>query len=169
MIAPDTVPFRAILAIASQRRGIDAERCRAVLELLSTAVSVRTAVRNELETLGLAELDFAALVTLYAISPERSTLANVAAQTSSTRPSMTEAADRLEARGLLRRERATTDRRVIFVELTEAGHAMAEKALRLVIDKAHRIGRAVGANTDHVIIDAFRRLDEAARRERTTG
>lgn len=168
MIAHDTVPFRAILALASQRRGIDAERCRAVLELLSTATSVRSAFRRELEILKLTELDFAVLVTLYAIAPDRSTLANVAAQTGSTRPSMTEAADRLEARGLVRRERATDDRRAIFIELTERGQETAETGLGRVIEKAHRIGRVITANTDATLIDACRRLDDAARRERAS-
>ncbi len=168
MITHDTVPFRAILAIASQRRGINAERCRVVLELLSTATSVRSAFRRELEGLKLTELDFAVLVTLYALAPDRSTLANVAAQTGSTRPSMTEAADRLETRGLVRRERATDDRRVIFIELTEPGHAMAEVGLSRIIEKAHRIGRTIKANTDATLIEACRRLDDAARGERAT-
>jgi DNA-binding MarR family transcriptional regulator len=169
MIAHDTIPFRAILAIAGQHRGVDVERCRVVLELLSTATSVRSAFRHELEALKLSELDFAALVTLYAIAPERSTLANVAAQTSSTRPSMTEAADRLEARALLRRQRDTTDRRVVFVELTEAGRKVAEQGLGMMVEKANRIGRAVGPNVDATIVEACRRLDEAARRERKAG
>ncbi|PTX98897.1 MarR family transcriptional regulator [Opitutus sp. ER46] len=169
MIAANTIPFRAILTIAGQKRGADATHCRVVLGLLSTATAVRHAFRREFERLGLSELDFAVLVTLYAIAPERSTLAAVAAQTGSARPSMTEAADRLEGRALIRRERATADRRRIFIELTDAGRSLAEQSLQLTIEKAHQIGRAIGVHANEVLVEAFRRLDAAARGKPSAG
>ena len=41
--------------------------------------------------------------------------------------SVTRALDRIEAKGLLRRERSTTDRRVVHLVLTEEGRAVAAK------------------------------------------
>ncbi len=166
MISHDTMPFRAILAIAGQRQNVDAERCRVVLELMATAVSVRNVFRNELGTASLSELDFATLVTLYAVFPGRTTLANVAAQTGSTRPSMTEAADRLEARSLLRRERDTDDRRVVFVRLTDSGRSVTEQSLDRMVEKAVRISRGLNGRANSAVVEACRRLGDAARRER---
>jgi len=166
ILAPhDTVPFRAILAIASQRSAVDLERCRVVLELLSTASTVRTVFRTELTTLSLSELDFGALVTLYAMYPTRSTLANVTAQTGSARPSITEAVDRLEARSLLRRERDTEDRRVIFVHLTEEGRKTAEDGINRIIKRATRITRSIPPESSSGLVSLCRELEEAARKE----
>ena len=41
--------------------------------------------------------------------------------------SITRALDRIEAKGLLRRERSTTDRRVVHLVLTDEGRAVAQK------------------------------------------
>jgi DNA-binding MarR family transcriptional regulator len=40
---------------------------------------------------------------------------------------ITRALDRLESKGMLRRERSTSDRRVVHLVLTDAGHAVAAK------------------------------------------
>ncbi|MFM2346668.1 MAG: hypothetical protein RL654_1421 [Pseudomonadota bacterium] len=50
--------------------------------------------------------------------------------------------DRLEAKGLVRRERSTTDRRVVQLALTEAGREVAEKVPPVLVDvlNAHLAG-----------------------------
>ena len=50
--------------------------------------------------------------------------------------------DRLEAKGLVRRERSTSDRRVVHLVLTEAGREVAEKVPPVLVDvfNAHLAG-----------------------------
>jgi DNA-binding MarR family transcriptional regulator len=166
MSAYETAPFRAVLAIASQRRDVDVDRCRVVIELLVAGGSIHSTFRDELGALELSDLDFATLVTLYAILPERATLAHLAAQTGAARPSMTEASDRLEARGLVHRERDTADRRVVFIMLTEPGRICVEVAMDRVLKKADRIGRMLRPHVRQAFVDECGRLEAAARRER---
>lgn len=143
MIFRDTLPFRALLAVARKRHGIDEGRCRLVLEMISAATAVRTYLRHELGQVGLTELDLGVLVTLYTIDPSPATLANVAAQTGATRPGMTEVVDRLEGRSLVRRERDTQDRRLIYVHLTDAGRTAAEAALTRFLEQADALASRV--------------------------
>ncbi len=53
------------------------------------------------------------------------TSANLARDLCSDPGAITRALDRLEAKGMLRRERSTTDRRVVHLVLTDAGRAIA--------------------------------------------
>ena len=166
MSAHETIPFRAVLAIDSQRRGVDIDHCRVVSELLAASDSIHRAFRDELGALGLSDLDFATLVTLYAIYPERATPALLAAQTGAARPGMGEAIDRLEARGLLQQQRDTSDRRGTFVVLTEPGRTCVEAAMDRVLDIAERIGCALRPHVRQGFVDECGRLNAAARRER---
>ena len=56
--------------------------------------------------------------------------------------SVTRALDRIEVKGLLRRERSTSDRRVVHLVLTEAGREVAEKVPPVLVDvfNAHLAG-----------------------------
>ena len=53
--------------------------------------------------------------------------------------SMTRLLDRLEAKGLCRRVRSQTDRRVVHIELTAAGTAVAERVPRILCDVYNRV------------------------------
>jgi DNA-binding MarR family transcriptional regulator len=166
MSAHETIPFRAVLAIDGQRRGADIDHCRVVSDLLAAADSIHRAFRDELGALGLSDLDFSTLVTLYAIYPERATVALLAAQTGAARPGMGESFDRLEARGLLQQERDPGDRRGQFYFLTEPGRACVEVAMDRVLGMAERIGCALRPHVRQGFIDECGRLDATARRER---
>ena len=129
----EALPFRKVLQVAAQRRHFQAGSFRVILELLSTAAAVRTLIRREFSGLRVGELDFEVLVSLYAMDPASVTPSVLAAYTATTRPSITEAVDRLELRGLTRRERDTIDRRSVTVHLTPAGTAMAQECIRRFI------------------------------------
>ncbi|MFJ3496549.1 MarR family winged helix-turn-helix transcriptional regulator [Streptomyces sp. NPDC086091] len=78
---------------------------------------------------------------------------------------------RLEAAGLVRRERSARDERSVRITLTEEGHALRERALRV----PRRIAAATGSSPEE--IDALRAridqltdvLDAAAREEEQAG
>jgi len=73
------------------------------------------------------DLTHAQWLPLYRLSKgECDTMAALARESSLDPGAMTRALDRLEAKGLLRRERSQQDRRVIKLVLTDAGHAAAQ-------------------------------------------
>lgn len=62
------------------------------------------------------------------------TVASLARDLETDPASMTRALDRLEAKGLVRRERSTTDRRVVHLTLTDEGQVVAAKVPRVLAD-----------------------------------
>ena len=69
------------------------------------------------------DLTYAQWLPLYKMRLcENATLASMARDLETDPASMTRTLDRLEAKGLVRRERSTTDRRVVHLTLTDEGH-----------------------------------------------
>lgn len=86
------------------------------------------------------------------------TSANLARDLGIDPAAVTRALDRLEAKGMLRRERSTTDRRVVHLVLTEAGDAIAAKvpqALSSVLN-AHLSG--FSHDECRLLIDMLQRM-----------
>ena len=62
------------------------------------------------------------------------TVASLARDLETDPASMTRALDRLEVKGLVRRERSTTDRRVVHLTLTDEGQVVAARVPRVLAD-----------------------------------
>jgi DNA-binding MarR family transcriptional regulator len=79
--------------------------------------------------------------------------------------------DRLEAKGLVRRERSSTDRRVVQLALTDAGRTVAEKVPPVLVDvlNAHLAG--FQPEEFEMLMSLLRRMDAngEALRARSTG
>ena len=85
--------------------------------------SIRTQADAQLASL---DLTYAQWLPLFKISLcTQTTVASLARDLETDPASMTRALDRLEAKGLVARQRSTTDRRVVQLALTEAGTAAA--------------------------------------------
>ena len=67
------------------------------------------------------------LYKLLHCEPANATVAALARDLEVDAGAITRAIDRLEAKGLVRRERSTADRRVVHLTLTPEGHAVAEQ------------------------------------------
>lgn len=76
-------------------------------------------VERRLEPAGLTNAQWVPLIKLYA--GKASTVAELARESQMDAGAMTRLLDRLEAKGLCRRQRNADDRRVVNIELTEAG------------------------------------------------
>ncbi len=88
---------------------------RKVLSSIRTQADARVATHD---------LTYAQWLPLYMISRcKDTTVASLARDLETDPASMTRALDRLEAKGLVVRERSTTDRRVVQLALTEEGRA----------------------------------------------
>jgi DNA-binding MarR family transcriptional regulator len=81
--------------------------------------SVQAAADRELEPQGLTHAQWVPLFKLYL--GHASTAAELAAACDLDAGAMTRTLDRLEAKGLVRRVRSESDRRVVKIELTEEG------------------------------------------------
>jgi DNA-binding MarR family transcriptional regulator len=91
------------------------------------------------------DLTHAQWLPLYRIARgECDTMAALARDQSLDPGAMTRALDRLEAKGLLRRERSQLDRRVVKLELTEAGRTVSQHVPAVLSDvlNAHLSGFA---------------------------
>ncbi|HAL39534.1 MAG TPA: MarR family transcriptional regulator [Polaromonas sp.] len=100
-------------------------------------------VERELEPTGLTNAQWVPLLKLY--MGRASTAAELARQCDLDAGSMTRLLDRLEAKQLCRRVRSSDDRRVVNLELTEAGRAAAQEipAILSRIQNAHLAGFSV--------------------------
>ena len=91
----------------------------------------------------------------YALSPGR-----LGAQTLVTSGTMTNRIDRLEARGLVRREPDPADRRGVRVVLTEAGRTRVDSALADLVSREHAILAGLTPGDQASLVMQLRRLLE---------
>jgi DNA-binding MarR family transcriptional regulator len=103
--------------------------------------SASVEVERELEPSGLTNAQWVPLLKLY-MGPGTSTVAELARGCQLDTGGMTRLLDRLETKGLVRRVRSSEDRRVVNLELTEAGRAAAKKIPSVLcgVQNAHMRG-----------------------------
>ncbi|WP_440112278.1 MarR family winged helix-turn-helix transcriptional regulator [Acidovorax sp. BL-A-41-H1] len=97
---------------------------------------VMSSIRTQADTrLSTHDLTYAQWLPLYKISRSAGvTVAELARESDADPASMTRALDRLEAKGLVLRERSTTDRRVVQLTLTAEGQAVAAQVPQVLAD-----------------------------------
>ncbi|MEO8081644.1 MAG: MarR family transcriptional regulator [Caldimonas sp.] len=88
-------------------------------------MAITQAADKRLEPDGLTHIQWGPLFMLR--SSRASTVAELARELQTDPGAMTRLLDRLEAKGLCRRERSTADRRVVRIELTAEGEAAASR------------------------------------------
>ncbi|MGC4042367.1 MAG: MarR family transcriptional regulator [Armatimonas sp.] len=109
-------------------QGSEAER-RALdiyIKLLRAADSIASHALSSVQELGLTVTQFGVLEALWHLGPL--TLSELANKHLKSANNLTVVVDNLEKMNLARRERSTTDRRVIYVHLTEDGEALIRQA-----------------------------------------
>jgi DNA-binding MarR family transcriptional regulator len=89
-------------------------------------------IEERMQPLGLTAMQWEPLLVIYARKVD--TVAALARESRVNCGSMTRMLDRLESKDLLRRRRSATDRRVVHLELTPKGEAIASEILPLAID-----------------------------------
>ena len=130
MIDHESQSARTLLAIASRRSGIDAERCCLAFEHLGAADRLHRCLHSTLVRHQLSSLQFAALVVLFDMEPEPIPMAVLAEHTAVSRSAVTDAVDKLEALRLASRNRRDScDRRVTHVRISTAGREKVDKVI----------------------------------------
>ena len=105
------------------------------------------------------DLTHAQWVPLYKLAHgECATMAELSRALQTDAGSMTRALDRLEAKGLVQRVRSTSDRRVVNLELTEAGRQISKEVPGVLSEvlNAHLAG--FDEAEWHTLLDLLRRL-----------
>ncbi len=93
----------------------------ALLNVMATASWVATEMASALAPHGVTQAQYNVLRILRGCHPEHYTCTEVGVRLLDRTPDVTRLLIRLESRGLVRRERAAHDRRVVQVSITEAG------------------------------------------------
>ncbi|MBX3737881.1 MAG: MarR family transcriptional regulator [Candidatus Didemnitutus sp.] len=158
----ESLAAHALLAIARQRSGFDAERCRLVLEHLDTSAAVHTAIHQALAPHRLSELQFAVLVVLFSLDPDPIGSADLAMHTAVSRSAITEALDHLEKRTFVTRTRDTHDRRMIYVRLAAAGRKAVEPATLGFLQAVQSITRLIDTKVRQDLFTGCALLQEGA-------
>jgi len=143
MIDYESQSARTLLAIAQRWEGIDAERCGLVFAQLRAAARLRGSLHDALTHHQLSDLQFAALVVLFAIDPESIPMAVLAEQTAVSRSAMTDALDSLESLQIASRTRDRRDRRVIRARITATGREKINQAMNDYLRAATRAARYI--------------------------
>jgi len=104
--------------------------------LKRTVTMLNTAIDEELARYDLTHQQFAILMML--TQHNCSTAADLARETCGDTGAITRMLDRLEAKGIVRRVRSTQDRRVVDIELTDAGKLFAKKMPIIAINVLNR-------------------------------
>lgn len=92
-------------------------------EEMGASLERRFAEHPELAGLELSWPQFRIIASI-AVDSEAKSASSLCKSVSYDAGAMTRMVDRLESKGLIRRERCPNDRRLVYLELTEAGHAV---------------------------------------------
>ena len=126
---------RARLAKVSTDELLDLDN-QLCFALHSTARQLVKAYRPVLEELDITHPQYLVLLVLWSWARERETRPTVKAlgeRLALDSGTLTPLLKRLEARGLIKRERSSEDERELFVQLTPAGSAMKRRARRVPV------------------------------------
>jgi DNA-binding MarR family transcriptional regulator len=111
---------------------------------------------------GLDAASFDVLATLRRSDPpHRLTPAGLMRASMVTSGAITQRLDRLEERGLVARSPSETDRRVVYVTLTEEGFALIERVLPDHVATEHRVLAALSGERRDALAGALRDLLES--------
>jgi len=116
-----------------------------VLEIQRTEQIVMRWVVEALKPSGLTPQQFNILRILRGAGPDPLSASQICERMVTHDPDLTRLLDRLEAAGMIRKERHADDRRVVNVHVTEAGHETVERASVAVSARIKEALRGIGA------------------------
>jgi DNA-binding MarR family transcriptional regulator len=158
----DSLAGRTLVAVARQRKGLDAARCQVVFEHLDTALALQMTLHRALADYRLSDLQFGVLVALFALHPEPAAPADLADYTAVSRAAITDALVRLESLQLISRARDKNDRRVFHVHLTPLGQKTVDQALMVYLRAAGEAARLIEPVRQQDLLSAYLQLQQGA-------
>jgi DNA-binding MarR family transcriptional regulator len=114
------------------------------------SASMMRGIDQRMQPLGLTAMQWEPLLLIY--KERANTVVALARESQVDCGAMTRMLDRLEEKGLLRRQRSDADRRVVHLQLTEKGHNVAQDILPLVTEELrHQLRDFAPAETSNLI------------------
>jgi DNA-binding MarR family transcriptional regulator len=153
---------RTLVAVARQRKGLDAERCQLVFEHLNTSQVLQSSLHRVLADYHLSDLQFGVLVAMFTLDPEPVAPADLADYNAVSRAAITEALVRLEGLNLIARTRDEADRRVFHLRLTATGATTINEALVSYLRAVGEAARHVAPSSLPTLLEAYSRLQQGA-------
>lgn len=158
----DCLASRTLVAVARQRKGLDAARCQLVFEHLDTSQALQLALHRVLAPYHLSELQFGILVAMFALDPEPTAPADLADYTAVSRAAITDALVRLESLKFIVRTRNPADRRAFHLRLTPSGRTTIDEALVCYLRAVGDAARHVEPSTLQGVLSAYTQLQQGA-------
>jgi len=106
----------------------DSDTARAIRALRAASAHVEWTLARALEAHGLTTAQYSALQALHEAEPDSLACSELGHRLVGPAPDVTRLADRLETAGLVSRQRDKTDRRLVFMRVTDAGRELLLKA-----------------------------------------
>lgn len=153
-------PLDMLVRISGQCHLGDPDACATLLGIIQTNRLIHQYLQGVLAGLGLTELKFITLVGLYAIDPEPATPALLADQAQVSRSAMTDTLDAMLAKNWILRAKATGDRRMIHIRLTELGRDIVEHASHPFLSAVDHCARSLTRAEREVARRVCARLQE---------
>lgn len=152
--------------LKSRRRLSNMMQRKLDVEVLVRISRVYRAVKREfnrrLESRGLNYIDFLILMT---VKESPKSMVYLAKEVLMTQAGITAAIDRLEEKGLVKRERDKEDRRIINVQITESGVRATEEAMQVYEEMASELMRDLGVEEKEKLIALLDILQEKILRQ----
>ena len=123
-----------------------------VIGLLRTADVVRRAFQAVVEPHGITAAQYNVLRVLRGAGPDGLPTLAIAERLIEESPGITRMLDRLQAKGLIRRERGLEDRRLVRCRLTERGRALLAELDPLVVSADDDILKALGPRQQRQLV-----------------
>ncbi|MGO3743604.1 MarR family winged helix-turn-helix transcriptional regulator [Kerstersia sp.] len=120
----------------------------------STLAAMRQEIEQRMEPFGLTNAQWNPILKLY--TGQADTVAELARGCMQDAGGMTRMLDRLEAKGLCRRRRSESDRRVVRIELTEQGREVASRIPDVLRD-VHELGLQDFSDTEAAQLKSYLR------------
>lgn len=146
----DLFPFGDVDESVALRMGerfpdLPVEHVAGALDLGRSVVSMMEVLPRPLEDAGLTPARWRLLIALTGQTDTgEATIGELAARLGVREPTVTSTVDRAERDGLVSRRRGEQDRRVVVVELTEAGARCVARLLPIVAGRLARLVEALG-------------------------
>jgi DNA-binding MarR family transcriptional regulator len=115
-----------------------------LLNFLRTADRLTGSVESALKPVGLSPTQYNVLRILRGVNPQGLACQEIARRMITRDADITRLLDRLQARGLVHRQRQTDDRRVVHITITPAGLAMLAELDPMILDLNQNLLRHLG-------------------------
>lgn len=152
----------SLLKELKQRRPFRTSAQEAWVAILRTADVLRRVRSTEFEAVGLTEQQYNVLRILRGAHPDTLPTLEIGSRMIERQPGITRLLDRLEAKGWVRRERSTSDRRIVDCSITDAGLDLLGRVDGPAQDAEERILGVLSATEQRQLTSLLRRVRAGA-------